>query len=39
MVQTVYDRMRERNLVLPEALEPVGLYLPVQTSGKLAFVS
>jgi len=39
MIQTVYDRMREKDITLPEALEPVGLYLPVQESGNLVFVS
>ena len=39
MAQAVYERMRERGMTLPEALEPVGLYLPVQESGRLLFVS
>ena len=39
MAESVYTRMKEKGIILPKALTPVGLYLPVQQSGKLLFVS
>ena len=39
MEKSVYVRMKENGIVLPKALSPVGLYLPVQQCGKLLFIS
>lgn len=39
MSESVYTRMREKGIVLPKALAPVGLYLPVQQTGNLVFIS
>ena len=39
MSESVYTRMREKEIVLPKALAPVGLYLPVQQTGNLVFIS
>ena len=36
---SVYERMKAAGIQLPPALAPVGLYLPVQRMGNLAFVS
>lgn len=39
MGESVYMRMKEKGIVLPKALTPVGLYLPVQQTGNLVFIS
>lgn len=39
MSGSVYTRMQEKGIVLPKALEPVGLYLPIQQTGNLVFLS
>ena len=39
MKDSVYARMQEKGIILPQALVPVGLYLPVQQTGNLVFIS
>ncbi len=38
-MESVYTRMSQKGIVLPKALEPVGIYLPVQQTGNLLFIS
>lgn len=39
MERSVYERLKEKGIQLPNALTPVGLYVPVQRSGNLLYVS
>ena len=35
----IIDKLKEKNIVIPSPPNPAGSYIPVVTTGKLAFVS
>ena len=36
---SVYDNIKSHNLIIPQALAPAGLYLPVSQTGNLVYLS